>query len=365
MSLIFNKTPKSGYLIKSFTRNVWYDVDIENRTCSCPAFQQHSEKACKHMYAMGVYPIKLYSHKTHPTFSQALSGLVKSLRIRRPEEAVYWIWYMNTLPEQPNRFRMARRLLQGTAEDGFAIPVMEKCAQNFGYLTKKSTGLLYLVAEVVRICKLPNWWHPDSGGPDYIYSCMLGDRQLMYENKKEYTVSQVMKRIEEAIEAGDKAKAISGITAFGMVKGEYPTAKQAELISGLALQKKHELAQRLCEVHLSQRGALSVDNNFISQAVWHMAGGISPVAEKIEPVFGWECKELLDKTEEAWKTPHVIPGWCCDGIHCAGSDVRFAGMMPQMYACCKAFEKYGRLDPSDEWLPEFMVYDGLQIEKLS
>jgi hypothetical protein len=34
-----------------------------------------------------------------------------------------------------------------------------------------------------------------------------------------------------------------------------------------------------------------------------------------------------------------------------------------MYAVCKAFEHYGRVDPTDEWLPEFQCYDGLMIEK--
>jgi len=36
-----------------------------------------------------------------------------------------------------------------------------------------------------------------------------------------------------------------------------------------------------------------------------------------------------------------------------------------MYGVCKAFEKYGRADPSDQWLPEFNCYDGLEIEVLS
>jgi hypothetical protein len=34
-----------------------------------------------------------------------------------------------------------------------------------------------------------------------------------------------------------------------------------------------------------------------------------------------------------------------------------------MYAVCKAFEHYGRVDPDDKWLPAFQCYDGLIIEK--
>jgi hypothetical protein len=34
-----------------------------------------------------------------------------------------------------------------------------------------------------------------------------------------------------------------------------------------------------------------------------------------------------------------------------------------MYAVCKAFEHYGRVDPNDEWLSDFQCYDGLIMEK--
>jgi len=37
--------------------------------------------------------------------------------------------------------------------------------------------------------------------------------------------------------------------------------------------------------------------------------------------------------------------------------------MPQVYAVCNAFNHYGRIDPSDEWLPEFMCLDGLVSQK--
>src|ERR1035438_392312 len=93
-----------------------------------------------------------------------------------------------------------------------------------------------------------------------------------------------------------------------------------------------------------------------------MAGGVSPIAEKILPVTAGECYQLLDKAKERWQNPQPIPRWCCDGVHCAGDDPRFMGMLPQMYAVCKAFEHYGRVDPEDKWLPEFQCHDGLVIQ---
>jgi hypothetical protein len=40
------------------------------------------------------------------------------------------------------------------------------------------------------------------------------------------------------------------------------------------------------------------------------------------------------------------------------------GMLPQMYAVCRAFDHYGRVDPNNEWLQEFQCYDGLMIEQV-
>jgi hypothetical protein len=96
--------------------------------------------------------------------------------------------------------------------------------------------------------------------------------------------------------------------------------------------------------------------------LWYLADGQCLVAEKIEPVTEGE-RELIDEVSENWKTPKPIPGWCCDGIHCAGNDARFAGILPQMYAVCKAFDHHDRVDPNNEWLAEFQCYDGLTIEK--
>jgi hypothetical protein len=93
-----------------------------------------------------------------------------------------------------------------------------------------------------------------------------------------------------------------------------------------------------------------------------MAGGTSPLADAIEPVFLGEVFELLDRARERWKNPKPIPGWCVDGVHSSGQDMRFMGMWHHMYAVCKAFEYYGRVDPKDDWLPEFQCFDGLEIE---
>jgi hypothetical protein len=277
------------------------------------------------------------------------------------EDAVYWLTYLDSFKEKQYRFRTARRLLIGSAEDGLSVRVMEKVREKFLTISKPQSDLLNWVAEAVRICKLPNWWHPDSGGPDYIYQSMVGERKWKYK-AWDRKLPTLQKEIQKAIDEKDRAMAVGGVMAFASMQPIFGATKQAEFLLQEAENKGHDLAVRLCKIHLSARTALSSDNNFLCMAAWMMAGGVSPVAEKIESMTAGECYELLDKAKERWLNPQPIPRWCCDGTHCAGDDPRFMGCLPEMCAVCKAYEHYGRVDPEDKWLNSFQCYDGLIIE---
>lgn len=350
---------ESNLHLKAFQDHHWYRLSLEEQKCDCPEFKS-THWRCEHLTALGIYPARPFVSKTHPSFSQALSGLVKSLRIRRVEDAVYWLVYLDTFRDSQHRFRTARRLLIASAEDGHSIRVMERVVESFAKISRLQTDLLYLLAEAARICKLPNWWHPSTAGPDYIYSGMVGQRRLAYLSA-ERTQENMSKLIEQGIEERSKETALAGV--MGLSDAKIGGTRQAELILSVAKRYQHPLAERLAEIHLRAKSALSSDNNFLCQAAWMMAGGESPVALTLEPVTNSEVMQLLDAAKEKWKTPRPIPGWCCDGIHCAGNDARFAGLWHLMYAVCKAFEYYGRVDPEDKWLPRFNCYDGLIVEQ--
>jgi hypothetical protein len=346
--------------LKSFQGAEWYTISTAEKTCDCPNFT--SAGGCEHLLALGIHRLRTFTPSTYPTFSQALSGLVKSIRIRRVEDAVYWLVYLETFGnDNRERYRTARRLLIGSAEDGHSIAVMEEVVGNFSKFSRQGNDLVHLVAEAVRICSVPNWWHPSTGGPDYIYSGMVGQHELLYF-RGEHSPENMTKLIEQGIEQRNKPMALAGV--MGLSDARLGATRQAELILNFAKKYQHPLAERLAQVHLHARSALSADNNFLCQAAWMLAGGESPIVDLIEPVFVEECYELIDKAKERWKNPHPIPGWCCDGVHSAGNDVRFMGVWQQMYAVCKAFEHYDRVDPNDEWLPSFQCYDGLIIEKV-
>src|SRR5271157_3031800 len=116
LQLFPSTKPTNMIRLRSFTSDVWYAISLDDRTCDCPDFQE-IVRPCKHLNALGIYGQPTpFTPRTHPTFSQALSGLVKSLRIRRVEDAAYWLVYLDGFGhEKGARFRTARRLLVGSA----------------------------------------------------------------------------------------------------------------------------------------------------------------------------------------------------------------------------------------------------------
>lgn len=346
--------------LKSFRGEEWYTICFDHKTCDCPGYDGKG-RGCEHLAALGIRRVRPFTPTTHPSFSQALSGLVKTIRLRRIEDAIYWLLYLDSFKEKQYRFRMARRLLIASAEDGHSIPMMETVVSRFQTACRLQTDLSHLVTDAVRICKLPNWWHSDSGGPDYIYQSLIGQRAWLYK-RWDHSPETVYREIENAIANKNRANALGAVMALNESPQRVGTTRQAEFLLSLAESPRHELAQRLCKVHLSAKSALSGDNNFLCQAVWMMAGGVSPIAERMESVASDECNELLARAKERWRNPQPIPRWCCDGIHSAGDDARFAGLLPQMWAVCRAFQHYKRVNPQDQWLLEFQCLDGLVIE---
>ena len=337
-----------------------YLVDLRKKSCTCALFLDG--EWCPHLKAVGQYPERHVTLSARPSFSQALSGLVKSIRLRDIDEAAYWLTYCWGFREKLNgaQFRIVRRLLIGAAEDGHSVVVMEKLADNFGPLLSKNVEFARVMAELVRICKVPNWWHPDSGGHDYIYHGMLGTRLRVYDTTK-YTPPESLHNLGQAIADHDKAATLRWV--FEGLSNDHGGPVIAANLLDLASTYDCSHASRLItNVYLRHQKALNGDENFLCQAAWNLAGGESPVADHIEVVTKGEVMALIDKVNAT--EPHVIPGWCCDGVHCAGNDIRYAGMWDRMHAVCNQYSRYRRVNPNDPWLEsEFYKLDGLKVEE--
>lgn len=343
--------------LRSFSApGTYYSLDTGAGRCSCPVHAQNGW--CKHLEAVGQYRSKAVTLSARPSFSQALSGVVKGIRIRNVEEAAYWLRYCWTFNDRlpGSQYRTVRRLLIGSAEDGHSVAVMERVSENFVPLLAKDVEFPRVLAELLRICKVPNWWHPASGGPDYIRSGMLASRQMLYD-PRQYDVNDCLRGLLTAIPERDKVGAVHWVMRASEASNGAALAL-AHCMHDLATVEKHDAARRLAAIHLRHSKALSADNNFLAQAAWLLAGGTSQNLDQIEPVTRGDVRLLLECLDEM--ETHPIPGWCCDGIHCAGNDTRYMGMWHRMYAVCRQFEHWGRVSPDDPWLEdEFVSLEGL------
>jgi hypothetical protein len=345
--------------------DTWHEIDRVEHTCTCEWFRQ--DGYCKHLEVVGVYQSAEFTPRTHPTFSQALSGMVKAIRMGRTEDAIYWLMYLDTMPATPKlsrkdaRFRIARRLLIGSAEDGHSVEVMEKVSSTFPRLAQEFTPILALATEIVRICKLPNWWHTASGGQDYIYTSLVAQRIWVLRSRLR-DISTLMAALASGVEARDKIK-VAG-ACDGLCEAKLARTKLAEFLLQLAEVQNSKVAARLARIHRTHKSALSGDNNFLCQAAWVMAGGESPVFNTCEPVTHAEVVALLEQASERWKNPVPIPHEYCDGIHCAGQDRRYAGILQDMWAVCQVFNKHGNIEPNNEWTFDMYSLDGLEIEEI-
>ena len=378
----------STLLMRSFTNpddgdpNAWYRIKLSDQincepsttspsTCSCPAFKL--DLWCKHLEALGQYRPKKVRLTEKSNYAQALSGVVKSIRIRNLPEAAYWLKYCWSFNDRlpGSQFRTVRRLLIGSAEDGHSIAVMEELSKDLNQLLSKEASFGDALVPLIQICSIPNWWHPDTAGPQYIHDGMLATRHLLYAGleKRVFTLEQYSNHsrsdsleycldgLKQSITKDDRVKSLYWVHRAAPFTGSGIAIANALL--EIAINHGHEPARRLMEnIHLRHSKALVNDNNFLCQAAWLLSGGYSPVIDQIEPVTQSQVNDLLEQIESM--AIHAIPEWCCDGVHCIGNDVRYLGSWDRMNAVCCQYAHYERVSPDDPWLERrFYEMDGL------
>jgi hypothetical protein len=344
--------------IPSDNPTIPYWVNVSAINCTCESFKLGNW--CDHLKSVGKYRVGTANLSARPSFSQALSGLVKGIRIRNVDEAAYWLTYCWGFRQKlgGSQFRIVRRLLIGSAEDGHSIAVMLKLSENFSTLLAKDVEFPLVMAELVRICKVANWWDAATGGHDYIYSGMLGSRKRLY-NPATYPLEHCLQELEQAIVQHDKAEAQYWVMNAHECINSGATIAKKLLDLAIAINCTPAISL-MRNIYLRHAHALRNDANFTCQAVWFLTGGNSAVVDQIETVTHGEVRTLIESVNAT--APHIIPSWCCDGVHCAGNDIRYAGMWERMFAVCKQYNHYGKVSPDDPWLEsEFLSLDGLEL----
>lgn len=278
---------------------------------------------------------------------EAISAFIKSVRLRRAEDAILWLTCLWLTPKE--RKRIQQRVLYEGAEDNLSTPVIEKVCDWFGSPQRKS--LEAAAAEVLRICGTANWWG-QADGRDYIYAWHRAE--LNPPNFKKISMEGLYDIMLSAIE---NKELTLGLAAFNAVYGRRKDLKPkvlAELLLSWSEAYGGQQAQRLARAYAQHSTTFYLDGNVSAQSYYAMVHG--EFGEQGSPEISAEVVEqMLAQAMERLKAGVPIPSFALDGVHTrGGGDRRFAGIVRYMSGCCRAYEHFGRLSPDDVWLPEFL-----------
>lgn len=282
-----------------------------------------------------------------------LSGFIKSIRLRRTEDAVLWfisLWRSGVT----HRERVQRRLLICAAEDNLNVEVMRRLSDWYSNSVARC-DLKAAVREILRITDTPNWYATEQGRR-YIREWF--EAELTKNPHLGKPPDCLLRVIERAVHEKALLSAMHGFNAYYRHR-ESNHLKLAQLLCRLAIKTDNQPASALAELFEENVRHLWNDTNFSGQTLAVLVGG--PIGASMDrEVPEDEVVQLIAQALTRLVEPMTVPEWCLDGIHTGGRDPRFAGTIRQMNAMCRAYEYYGRLDPADEFLPEFYEIDGCQ-----
>lgn len=326
---------------------VVYQVDVQNKTCTCPAFSK-SKKPCKHMATV---PGLGNTDITMPDIRMALSAMIKAVRLRYTNLAAYWFYYMWVrFPEE--RWRVCRRLVILAAEDNLSIPVQVSTASWLKYGARKEAPFRRALVELIRLTKTPNWWACEEGA-GYMEAWNDAYKLSKKHPYQGVNYSVLMQRLKEKALAGDTLDVFTIHAELISREGHNKKNYNTDLLT-IATEASNLPAMRMLRMMLGNLRALYGDDNYEGQVLWWLSGREFP--NQIDPpvsISEIEGAESFINKHWAMEKKLPVPEWACDGVHTSGKDRRFGGILKSMVGCCRAFKHYGRLDPVDQWKPEF------------
>ncbi len=256
-----------------------------------------------------------------------------------------WLVFLWQQPKEKHRIK--RRILLCSGEDNISVGVTEKVSEWFGSPGRKSFEAA--ATELLRICSTPNWWaQPD--GREYIYNWRIAE--LSSPDFRGITLNALFQIMGSAIENRDLVR---GLAAFNAAyeRQDFRSQLLAEHLLSWAGESGNQQARRLAQVFYRHASTLWLDSNISGQAYYSLVHGA--FGEQHVPEISVEAvSRSIQNSIERLQTPIETPSFARDGIHTrCGRDSRFAGVVRHMSAACRAYEHFGRLEPGDQWLPEF------------
>ena len=329
--------------IQSFTNpDSCYQIDADKKTCSCLAFKKNPQRPCKHLLSIP----DLFPPSENINLYEAMSAFIKSIRLRLTDEAILWLCYLWNQPGLKSRIQ--RRILMSAGEDNISVNVIEAVSNWYGNNSTRK-DLTLATIEVARICATDNWYaQPD--GRFYMFAWEKATIEPKQGLPKDYPAL-----LEFFTNAIIDCREIEALKAFNRLyeNESFRPRDFANTLQSISKVSNSHQAHRLVELYVKNAGALWLDGNLSGQAVFALLNG--DFGDATLPVSNEkEVLSLLQDAQYRITNGVEIPAFARDGIHTRkGGDVRFAGTIKQMAACCRAYEYFGRLSPDDKWLAQF------------
>jgi hypothetical protein len=289
----------------------------------------------------------LFNAATTPTVSDALSALIKSVRLRHTQEAVLWLTYLWSIPKE--RQRVKRRVLLMSGEDNISARVIVRVAD--WYTSHSRKELEAAATEVVRICATPNWWEQQDGR-EYIYAWHSAElSEIKFPGA---TLEDLYAILTKAVIHQDLPAGLVAFNALYSHRNFRPHPLSVLLIELAYTSPNHVQARALAQLYSRLAGTYWTDSNVSGQCIYaliHGAFGNQEIPESNPEL----AVQLIAQANERMQQGSIsVQNFLLDGIHTrTGTDRRFAGVVKQMAGCCRAYEHFGRLSPNDVWLTEF------------
>lgn len=282
------------------------------------------------------------------TVAQAMSALVKMVRLRRTEDAIYWYNHL-CVHFHNDSFRLHRRLLILSAEDCIEVPVQSMVYDWYKKaLSKKYDKTDFLASYLIAvICSTENWWQQDNGN-SYILHWRLAEKRFRStEHSPTANPLEAFELMQDAILDGNSLEACYQHMRFINLKGN--RIEEAKWLRDTAVSLFNLSARMVAQVHLTHGRMLSFDDNWLGQAVYRLSGRSLGGKGFTEPSNEYVIHLIQKSIQEATEAPRTPPPWTQDGIHCSGKDTRFAGLLSSMVGCCNMYHRHGVLDPNHPW----------------
>jgi hypothetical protein len=295
-----------------------------------------------------------------PNTALYVSALVKSIRLRRTEDAITWLltlWRYPTL-----RHRITRRVLISSGEDSISPELIGAVAGWYNGPHRQSFP--HAAREVCRICGTPSWWAVQAGH-DMILSWKRAES--IAERVQTSSLDATLVLLDRAIARKNLLGGL-GIFMRASLLRDFSNVGLVSALSPWVEQLNNERVAKLFDGWRQVAPVLGRDTNISGLLVFLLLGGRLPVVSlpdikdpRVRLIANFpQCVQLTANGVGAATELPQPPAWANDGIHARGDgpiDRRFAGVLSNFVAMCRAYDFYGRLDPSDPWFPEFYSCD--------